>query len=120
MPELKVVRSETDAEAYDRKSMAMAHVMMVVRQRGDTIPNSYDMQCYDLFVATGTQMMDPPEGSLVSVEANLRLVKDDTFSEPMAKIIRSVETLRENATSTTQDSPGEETGQGLRAVVEAS
>lgn len=99
-PEQQAVYNEmawSDAHAYDRKAMAMAHVLMIVRQRGDEIPNSFDMQNYDFFAEAGNNMCSPPRGAAMPPEASTRLAEDRSYDPAMAKIVEAVSDLRANA-----------------------
>jgi len=104
----RAVDAQDDAAAYDRKAMAMAFVLMIVRQRGDHIPNSFDMQNYDFFVQAGNNMASPPKGAVTPSEASTRLVEDDSHDPMMAGLIEAVTTLRANADGGTTMTAGNE------------
>lgn len=95
-----------EANAYNRKAMAMAHVLMIVRQRGDEIPNSFDMQNYDFFVQAGDNMSAPPRDAATPSEATTRLAEDRSYDPAMAKIVDAVSALRADADDV-RDEPAE-------------
>lgn len=90
--------AENQARAYDRKSMAMAFVLMVIRQRGDIVPNRFDMQNYDLFVTAGDNMAAPAAKAIEAPEeAGIRLIGDQTFNHMMTGISEGIKDLHKAA-----------------------